>query len=30
MAMVKGAYQSYLDGKKKPEEVKQAPVAAPV
>jgi hypothetical protein len=27
MAMVKGAYQSYLDGKKKPEE---APVAVPV
>ena len=30
MAMVKGAYQSYLDGKKKPEEVKETPVAAPV
>jgi hypothetical protein len=31
MAMVKGAYQSYLDEKKKPQEVSQAPVAtAPV
>ena len=30
MAMVKGAYQSYLNGKKKPEEVKQNPVAATV
>jgi len=30
MAMVKGAYQTYLDGKNKPEEAKEAQVSAPV